>query len=130
MEQYFNQWHKVKKGINRTRQLPTFKEREIWWCAIGQNIGFEIYGKGEKFWRPILILDKHNQHTFLGLPLTSKQKSGNSYYHPIHFQGKDGTVLFGQARVLSSKRLSNIMGSVPEPVFMKIRKGYAELFKK
>jgi len=126
MEQYFNQWHKVKKRINRSKQLPTFKEREIWWCSIGQNVGFEVYGKGEQFWRPVLILDKHNEFTFLGLPLTTKQKH-NRYCFPLHFQEKDVTVLLGQARTLSSKRLSNQMGAIPDPSFNEIRKAYVNL---
>ena len=29
-------------------------EREIWICHIGQNIGTEQYGKGEKFTRNLL----------------------------------------------------------------------------
>jgi mRNA interferase MazF len=129
MEQYFNQWHKVKKRINKTRQLPTFKEREIWWCSIGQNIGFEIYGKGEQFWRPVLILDKHNEFTFLGLPLTSKQKD-NRYCFPLDFQNEKVTVLLGQARTFSSKRLSNKMGTLPDPIFDEIKQTYGKLFLK
>ena len=127
MEQYFNQWHKVKKRINRSKQLPTFKEREIWWCSIGQNVGFEVYGKGEQFWRPVLILDKHNEFTFLGLPLTTKQKH-NRYCFPLHFQEKEVTVLLGQARTLSSKRLSNQMGKLPHQKFNEIKQAFKATF--
>ena len=123
MEQYFNQWHKVKKQINKTKHLPTFKEREIWWCSVGQNIGFEIYGKGEKFWRPVLVLNKHNEFTFLGLPLTSQQKD-NRYCFPLHFQEEDITVLLGQARTFSSKRLSNQMGKLPHKKFNEIKQAF------
>lgn len=126
-EKYLNQWHKVKKRINRLENLPTFKEREIWWCSIGQNIGYEIYGKGDQFWRPVLILDKHNQFTFLGLPLTSNVKQ-NRYCYPIEFQNQTSTVLLGQARTLSSKRLSNILGTLPDHVFDDIRAAYSGLF--
>lgn len=127
MEQYFNQWHKVKKRINKTRQLPTFKEREIWWCSIGQNIGFEIYGKGKQFWRPVLILDKHNEFTFLGLPLTSKQKD-NRYCFPLDFQDEKVTVLLGQARTFSSKRLSNKMGKLSPNKFVEIKTAFKATF--
>lgn len=123
MEQYFNKWHKVKKSINKLDQLPTYKEREIWWCSVGQNVGFEIYGKGEKFWRPVLILNKHNEFTFLGLPLTSSHKE-NRYCYPLDFQGESGTVLLGQARTFSSKRLSNKMGKLPHKKFDEIKDAF------
>lgn len=126
-EKYFNQWHKVKKQINKSQNLPTFKEREIWWCSIGQNIGYEIYGKGEQFWRPVLVLDKHNQHTFLGLPMTSHMKE-NRYCFPLKLEKQKNTVLLGQARTFSTKRLSNIITTLPDPIYSEIKKAYTNLF--
>ncbi len=28
---------------------PLFKESDIWWCHLGDNIGTEISGKGDMF---------------------------------------------------------------------------------
>lgn len=42
------------------------------------NIGMEIYGKGELYLRPVLIINAKDQNTFIGIPLTSKIK--NSRY--------------------------------------------------
>lgn len=131
MTKDFNGWNNTKQGLDASQRLPTFKEREIWWCSMGVNVGYEIYGKGDKFWRPVLILDKHNRHTFFGLPLTSTIKPDNPYFFPIHFRERDGSVLLSQGRTLSSKRLSNIMGSLPENEFAEIKRCFiATLLKK
>ena len=56
----FNNWNVKKQEIHfseRTNDVY-FKERQIWWCSVGQNIGSESYGKGEDFRRPILIYKK------------------------------------------------------------------------
>jgi mRNA-degrading endonuclease toxin of MazEF toxin-antitoxin module len=93
------------------------------------NVGFEIYGKAEKFWRPVLILDKHNRHTFLGLPLGSTLKPGSRYHFELDFRDRTGSIMFSQARTLSSKRLSNIMGTLPETKFEEIKQAYINSFK-
>ena len=127
---YFDDWNKIKKLMDSNRRAPTFNEREIWWCSIGVNIGYEIYGKGEKFWRPVLVLDKHNRHTFFGLPLGSTLKPDSLYHFELNFHGRKGSVLLSQGRTLSSKRLSNIMGKLPEKRFNEIKLQYAKLFSK
>lgn len=59
MKDYKN-WHNLKLKIenNGTKKKKKFREREIWWCSLGENIGFEQDGKNEKFERPILVLRK------------------------------------------------------------------------
>ena len=51
MEKDFQGWHQLKININESKKLPTFNEREIWWCSIGTNIGFEMDGKNGPFHR-------------------------------------------------------------------------------
>lgn len=38
-------WNEQKKNLHEIKNLPTFKEGEIWWCSVGKNIGKEDYGK-------------------------------------------------------------------------------------
>lgn len=128
MRTELNEWNKIKKRLQEKRNLPTFNTREIWWCSIGMNVGFEVFGKGEQFWRPVLILDKHNEYTFLGLPLGSKINPTSKYHFQTHFDGRDGSVLLNQARTLSSKRLSNIIGKLPETTFEEIRQAFKNSF--
>ena len=44
-----------KKQLHKRKTAPRFKEREVWWCKIGLNVGVEQDGKGNNYTRPILI---------------------------------------------------------------------------
>lgn len=120
----FDKWNKIKKRLDQNKEIPTFNEREIWWCSFGVNVGYEVMGKGSKFWRPVLILDKHNKHTFLGLSISTRLKSDNPYFYKFTLKGKERSVILSQARTLSSKRLTNKIGTIPEPIFREILKAF------
>ncbi|HBM45364.1 MAG: 2,4-dihydroxyhept-2-ene-1,7-dioic acid aldolase [Parcubacteria group bacterium GW2011_GWF2_38_76] len=70
----YKDWHVLKSEIENVGQEKKFREREIWWCSLGENIGFEQDGKNEKFERPVLILRKFNCGMFFGIPLTSQKR--------------------------------------------------------
>ena len=126
----FDSWNNVKKELELREHPPLFKEREIWWCSIGMNIGFETFGKGREFNRPVLVLDKHNRHTFFGLPLGSARNPNSIHHYPLDFNGRNGSVFITQGRTLSSKRLTNRMGVVPEHVFNDILEAFKNSFEK
>ncbi len=42
MSKDFSQWHLIKTIIENEYHGPLFREREIWWCSIGTNVGFEV----------------------------------------------------------------------------------------
>ncbi len=65
MEKDFEAWHKKKVGIHKKPKTVFFHEREIWWCALGANVGNEQDGKGALFTRPVLILKKGSVSTML-----------------------------------------------------------------
>ena len=49
-------WNRIKKEANNLNLRPLwYKERDIWICNLGENIGFEEDGKGKDFTRPVLI---------------------------------------------------------------------------
>ena len=62
MKKEYGEWHKKKKALNEREDIDNifFREKEVWWTALGVNIGFEQDGKGEEFRRPVLILKKFN----------------------------------------------------------------------
>jgi len=62
----FDTWNNHKKLINKQRAAPFYKEREVWWCALGVNVGFEQDGTGKNFDRPVLVLKGFNRETFFG----------------------------------------------------------------
>jgi mRNA-degrading endonuclease toxin of MazEF toxin-antitoxin module len=77
--------------------------------------------------RPVLVLRVFGNGTFMGIPLTSVIKSG-TWYASISFHGKEHVALLTQARVLSTKRLENKMGALPEADFEKIKEAFVRLF--
>lgn len=107
----FDHWNEVKQKLDQTDRPPSFNEGEIWWCSVGINVGYEIFGKDELYTRPILIIKKFSSYTFFGLPLTSKRKEKPSHY-PLEFNRKQGSVILDQGKTLDARRLADRMGSI------------------
>ncbi len=106
MNKDFNRWTELKKKIHEKTERPTgifWREKEIWFCSIGANIGSEQDGKNEFFERPVLILKKVSPTTFLAIPLTSKRKEG-SWYVPLSSTGT--SAIISQIKLLDSSRLN------------------------
>ena len=123
----FDQWNIVKKSLQQRDKLEFFNERQIWWCNIGQNLGSEVYGKGETFTRPVLIYKKLSRELFLALPLSTKIKRG-TWYVSIRFHRQTVAVLLNQARILDKKRLVARLGQVSGGNFLKTKTGFNNLF--
>jgi hypothetical protein len=51
----FHEWNDRKIIVNDTQKVPFFHVREIWFCFVGVNIGFEQDGQGEDFQRPVVM---------------------------------------------------------------------------
>jgi mRNA interferase MazF len=107
MEKDFDRWNGIKKatdGADETTRLY-FREGEVWWVRLGKNIGYETDGKSREFTRPVIILKKYNQYSFLALPLTTSPKP-NPYRLPIGIvDGKQAFATLSQLRNIDSKRL-------------------------
>ena len=122
----FNQWNEVKKVLNKKERNHFFKEGQIWWCSIGQNIGSESYGKGEKFARPILIIKRLSAELFIGIPLTSKIKTG-SWFVSFKHRDKDVTCMLHQIRMFDVKRFSNHIGQIDNEDFENVLESLGQL---
>lgn len=108
----FSAWSEKCSKIEGKIANIYFREGEIWWTSLGLNIGYEIDGKGDDFARPVLVLKKHNQFTFIGLPLSTINKSSR-YLVPIgSINGKEAVANLSQIRNLDSKRLIKRIGAV------------------
>jgi mRNA-degrading endonuclease toxin of MazEF toxin-antitoxin module len=121
MEKDFDSWNQLKKDLDLKSKLPTFKQREIWWCHIGINIGDEENGKNIHYHRPILIIKKFNKKIFLGVPLTTQIKE-NPYYHKFNFQSKIQCAMLSQVRIFDVKRLDRKMGKLTSEEFDNLKK--------
>jgi mRNA-degrading endonuclease toxin of MazEF toxin-antitoxin module len=117
----FVEWTKVKFKIHTSDEIEFFfKEREIWWCSLGINIGHEQEGKNDRFERPVLVLKKFNKHLLWVLPLTRKGKA-SQYYSRLEQGGEDSFVILSQIRTISSKRLARKMRTMKETEFSQIK---------
>jgi mRNA interferase MazF len=119
----FDTWNREKKAVDSRARPETifWHEREVWWCALGVNVGVETDGKHENFERPLLIVKKFNADMFWALPLTSREHRGTHYVN-VHYEGGTSTAMLSQIRTVSTKRLIRKIGMIPEPGFDAIRK--------
>ncbi len=120
MEKNFDSWNTEKKKIHETEFNGFVHEREIWWCALGFNVGDEEDGKNDKFERPVLVLKKFNRKIVLTVPLTTKVKE-NSYYFPFTHEGIKFAVMFSQLRLLSTNRLTRRIRKIDNALFKQIK---------
>ena len=126
-EKHFDEWNDVKKTRHSFNRVPAIKEGEIWWCAMGENVGVEINGKHERFSRPVLVFKKLSQFGFMGIPLTSQEHQGEWYVSFI-FRNKKQTAALAQARVMSVARLCEKMGTIPNSDLGAVRAGFGKLY--
>lgn len=113
-------WHIVKRRLEDQATVRYFHERQIWWTALGLNIGFEEDGKGTDWARPVLVLVKFNNSFFYGVPLSTTRKSGRYYMH-FEYEGGQSSALLTQMRAFDARRLLRFEGWVGESDFRKIR---------
>ena len=127
----FDKWNELKKKLHISEKAKDFyfREREIWWCSIGVNIGFEEDGKNKLFERPVLIIKKFNKYVLWTLPLTRSKKSGGYYYKIIQGNEDDSVVILSQLRLISSKRLLRKMRMIKKMEFEEITEKVKEFLK-
>ena len=126
----FDKWNELKKKLHTSEKTKDFyfREREIWWCSLGVNVGFEQDGKNDLFERPVLIIKTFNKEVLWMVPLTSKHKN-NKYYYEFNYKGKPQTAILSQVRLISSKRLLRKIWTFPRKDFKKIKELIADFLR-
>ena len=122
----FQEWFLLKERVNNLEKFPYFREGEIWWCYLGENVGHEENGKGELFLRPVIILKKFNSRLFYGIPTTSVYKD-NKFYFEIKLKEKSSYALLSQMKAIDVKRLSHKMTKMPDGDFIILKKQMSKL---
>lgn len=123
----FDKWNEVKKQVDSRKVIVNFKEREIYWTRIGENVGFEQNGKGEEFSRPVLVLKKFTKDMFFGVPLSTTIRKG-SFFHTFSFvEDKQSSALLLQAKMFDAKRLNKKIGMINKSDFEKLKSDFKEL---
>ncbi len=112
MEKDFKTWHNKKEKVDHKEVRVFFHEREIWFCHLGANVGFEQDGKGENFGRPVIVFRKFNKEVFWGVPLTTREKGGK-FYLPVPIgDDEPRKAILSQLRLLDAKRLYQKVGMI------------------
>ena len=122
-------WFPVKetKHSVKASKIPKVNNGEVWWVAVGENVGIEINGKSEYFSRPVLIFKKLSHLGFMGIPL-STQEHGGSWYVNFRFQKKEVYAAISQVRVFSAARLYTRLGQIAEDDMEKVKEGFRNLY--
>lgn len=120
MEKDFDSWNKKKKGLQQVLFAHFVHVREVWWCSLGINLGFEQDGKNSLFERPVLILKKFNKDIVLIIPLTSSRRESMYNINFVH-NGSEFSAIISQIRLISTKRLQRKMYKMDSGIFATIR---------
>lgn len=118
----FKRWHEQKSKIQSERPYVFFQEREIWFCALGANVGYEQDGSGDEYLRPVVIVKKFNNEIFFAVPLTRGKKKDKPFYHSFSFRSKvTSTAILSQLRLIDAKRLRYKVGNVLTREFKELK---------
>ena len=100
-----------KENTQDDMKIRLFKQRDIFFIKMGENIGNEQNGKGANFVRPIVVLKKITKDMFIGIPLSTQIKSG-SWFYQFEFKSKDkiskNIAIIPQVKMFSSQRLLKV----------------------
>ncbi len=123
----FDKWNKNKKIINNSKTYPLYNQREIWWCSLGVNIGYEHDGDKVEYQRPVLILKGLSKYTCFIVPLTSSLHRHKMRIPLGIINDKSASAVISQFRTIDTKRLTEKICYLDETVFELTRKATKDL---
>ena len=91
MKKDFDRWNRHKKKVNDAADRPFYHAREIWWCAVGVNVGNELDGTGREHDRPVLVIRPFNAETFFGVALIGHPRISREQLPHGSFRETSGT---------------------------------------
>ena len=122
MKKDFDGQNIQKKNINEQIAVPFWHERELWWCTLGMNIGFEQDGSDIEYRRPVIILKGLSKQTCLIIPLTTSTNKHRLRPAIGLVEDKEACALLSQMKVIDTKRLVKKIGNLDKKTFEDIRK--------
>ena len=128
MKKDFKNWHNKKSSIDNIPERPFFHEKEIWFCYLGVNVGFEQDGESLEFLRPVVIIRKFNNQIFWAIPLTKSSKKDSPYYYSFSFIPEIRSLaIISQIRLIDARRLSRKIGDISDSDFDNIKQKIKQL---
>lgn len=123
----FDTWNGLKKHLHSAGSNCYYHEREIWWCSLGINIGYEEDGKGSQSERPILVVKGFSRQLCWVVPLSASPKS-NIFYVPIGLvDGKPVSAMVSHMRPIDTKRFINRIGYLDQELFDRTKQAIKDL---
>lgn len=128
MQKDFDGWNEQKKKTNASEDyLPLYYEREVRWCRLGVNIGFEQDGTGKGYSRPVVILKGFSRHVCLVIPLTTSTKKNKYHVAVGKIEDIEAVAIISQLRLIDSRRLDQHIGVVDKETFKGMRKAVKDM---
>lgn len=122
-------WNKEKINLFQNNKICFPKERQIWICKLGINIGREQNGSLNNFVRPVLILNHLGENFFI-LPLTSQIKKSQFRFLLEDKNiglSKKSDVILDQIRTISQRRMIWQIGWCSKDDFLEIKNKMSKL---
>lgn len=126
MKKDFDTWNGKKKSIQEEEENRRYHERDIWFCSLGVNVGFEQDGTGENFDRPVIIIKGFSADTFFAVALTGRKRDGKYYFFLGEIDGREASAVLSQVRILDTKRLVRKIGVLDKETFSKLKNALFE----
>lgn len=128
MEKHFDEWNELKKSVDgQADYLPLYHERQIRWCRLGVNVGFEQDGTGQDFSRPILILKGFSRRVCLVIPLTTSAKRNRYHVAVGSVGGRQAYAIISQLRLVDTRRLDTLIETLDIELFTSVRKAIKDM---
>jgi pseudaminic acid cytidylyltransferase len=125
----FDEWNQLKKRLHNKKKIIKFSNGNVYFMAIGKNIGDEVYGKDGLFLRPVLVYKKLSKTTFLGIPLTSQKREGSYYFAFNYKKDKISIAMLHQMRVFDIRRSEYYSGYIKLKDFAQLKERVIEFMK-
>lgn len=126
MEKDFDKWNIKKKAIHHNKAPVFCHPREVWWCSLGVNVGFEQDGTGENFDRPVIVIRGFNEYVFFGVALIGKKKEGKYYFPVGKIEDREAMAVLSQVRIIDTKRLIRKITMLDENLFKRLKNALQE----
>ena len=127
MQKDFDKWGEIKKELHKNEAKKLYHSREVWWCSLGVNIGYEQDGDGEEYQRPVLILKGLSKNTCLVIPLTTSNHKHSMRIPLGMIDRKEASAIISQMRIIDTKRLVEKVSFIDKEIFETIRKAVKDM---
>ncbi|MFA5942177.1 MAG: type II toxin-antitoxin system PemK/MazF family toxin [Candidatus Paceibacterota bacterium] len=122
MQKDFDGWNGKKKKIHTEESARRYHERDIWFCSLGVNVGFEQDGTGLNFDRPVVVVKGFNANTCFAVALTGRKREGTYYKYLGVIEEREASAVLSQVRIIDTKRLIRKIGVLDRKSFEELKK--------